>query len=363
MSRPVDPAGEPLLAVEGLTVSVRTRSGVAHIVRDVSFSVAPGDFLGIVGESGSGKSMTLMNLLRLTHNPNITVSGHVWFRGEDLLTVTKKRLQEIRGGEIAVIFQDAMTALTPVYTVGWHIAEQIRAHRDVSRSESRRRAVDLLREVGIPAPEVRANAYPHELSGGMRQRAVIAMALACDPSVLLADEPTTALDVTTQAQILDLITRLQERHRSAIIFVTHDVGLISQSSNRLMVMYAGRIVEAGATKEVITNPQHPYTWGLLGSIPRQGVTRRDARLVSIQGVPPSPLTPIRGCAFASRCAFVHDKCVDQPAFTPVPGQPDHSDACWLPRERREALRTEVMADDYSLGHTVDAVDGREVDHG
>ncbi|WP_222432190.1 ABC transporter ATP-binding protein [Leekyejoonella antrihumi] len=323
-------------------MSVRTREGTANIVRDVSFTVAPGDFVGIVGESGSGKTMTLMNLLRLTHDPNLTVSGHVWFGGEDLLTLSEKRLQEIRGGQIAVIFQDAMTALTPVYTVGWHIAEQLRAHQNTSQKAAHSRAIELLKEVGIPAPEVRVNAYPHELSGGMRQRAVIAMALACEPSILLADEPTTALDVTTQAQILDLMQQLQSRHGSAVIFVTHDVGVVAQAANKVMVMYSGRIVEQGPTQDVLATPQHPYTWGLLGSIPKRGATRRTVRLVSIPGVPPSPLTTHDGCAFADRCAFVHERCVEQPPLVALAKHPDHSDACWLPRSDRESLRARVL---------------------
>ena len=330
------------LRVESLTIDIRTKSGVAHIVQDVSFTVAKGEFVGIVGESGSGKSMTLMNLLRLIDNPNLNVSGHVWFDGEDLLALPAKRLREIRGGKIAMIFQDAMTALTPVYTVGWHIAEQLRAHRALSRRAARERAIELLTEVGIPSPELRVDSFPHELSGGMRQRAVIAMALACDPKVLLADEPTTALDVTTQAQILDLIRRLRTVHGSAVVFVTHDIGVISDSADSILVMYAGRVVEQGRTVDVLAAPQHPYTQGLLGSIPTPGASRLTSQLVSTDGAAPTPSEQVVGCAFRPRCAYAFDKCFTVPALRPREGQADdHRDACWLQRQAQMDLRIEA----------------------
>jgi peptide/nickel transport system ATP-binding protein len=324
---------EPLLDVRDLRVTFRTRRGTVTAVDGLSFTVGPGEVLGIVGESGSGKTVSVMSILKLIRDPNARVSGAVSFNGRDLLALTDKELRTVRGRDIAMIFQDPMTALTPVYTVGWHIAEQLRAHDPVSRSEARQRAVRLLDEVGIPNPEQRVDNYPHEFSGGMRQRAVIAMALACNPKLLIADEPTTALDVTTQAQILDLMRRLRETHGSSILVITHDMGVVSEIADQVLVMYGGRAIEQGPKTDVFRHPRHPYTWGLLGSVPR--VTgARISRLAAIPGSPISPFDVPAGCAFASRCRFRHAACDERPALR----GDAHRDACWLPRDGRDELR-------------------------
>lgn len=277
---------EPLLDVRDLRVSFRTRQGLVTAVDSLSFSVAPGEVLGVVGESGSGKSVSMLAVLRLLTNPNVSVSGEVLFRGRDLLTLPEKEMRAVRGREIAMVFQDPMTALTPVYTVGWQIAEAIRAHEQVSRKEAHARAVRLLSDVGIPDAASRVNAYPHEFSGGMRQRAVIAMALSCSPSLLIADEPTTALDVTVQAQILDLMRDLNAGG-SAMVLITHDMGVVSQIADRVLVLYGGRAAEEGPRRAVFHGPRHPYTWGLLDSVPRVGGPRL-RRLPTIAGVPVAP---------------------------------------------------------------------------
>jgi peptide/nickel transport system ATP-binding protein len=327
---------EPLLDVRDLRVTFRTRRGTVTAVDGLSFTVGPGEVLGIVGESGSGKTVSVMSILKLIRDPNASVSGTVAFNGRDLLTLTDKELRAVRGRDIAMIFQDPMTALTPVYTVGWHIAEQLRAHDPVSRSEARQRAITLLDEVGIPNAAQRVDSYPHEFSGGMRQRAVIAMALACNPKLLIADEPTTALDVTTQAQILDLMRRLRETHGSSILVITHDMGVVSEIADQVLVMYGGRAIEQGPKTEVFRRPRHPYTWGLLGSVPR--VTgARIRRLAAIPGSPISPLDVPAGCAFAPRCGFRHAACDDRPELR----GDAHRDACWLPRDGRAELRAEA----------------------
>jgi peptide/nickel transport system ATP-binding protein len=328
---------EPLLDVRDLRVTFRTRRGVVTAVDGLSFAIGPGEVLGIVGESGSGKTVSVMSILKLIRDPNASVSGTVSFNGRDLLALSDKELRAVRGRDIAMIFQDPMTALTPVYTVGWHIAEQLRAHDPVSRSEARKRAITLLDEVGIPNPAQRIDSYPHEFSGGMRQRAVIAMALACNPKLLIADEPTTALDVTTQAQILDLMRRLRETHGSSILVITHDMGVVSEIADQVLVMYGGRAVEQGPKTQVFRHPRHPYTWGLLGSVPR--VTgARIRRLAAIPGSPISPLDVPAGCAFAPRCRFRHAACDDRPELR---GDDGHRDACWLPRDGRDELRAEA----------------------
>ena len=324
---------EPLLEVEDLRVSFRSRRGTAVAVDGLSFSLAPGEVLGVVGESGSGKSVSMMSMLGLIRDPNCTVEGSARFRGSDLVTMADKDLRVLRGRDIAMIFQDPMTSLTPVYTVGWHIAEQIRVHRSVSKARARARAIELLAEVGIPDPARRIDDYPHQFSGGMRQRAVIAMGLANNPSLLIADEPTTALDVTTQAQVLDLLRRLRRDHGSSIILITHDMGVVSQLADRVLVMYAGRAAEEGPRQEVFHHPRHPYTWGLLGSVPRARAPRV-RRLAAIPGSPASALAVPSGCAFAPRCRFAHDRCAERP---PLAGA-DHLDACWLPQDRRHELR-------------------------
>ncbi|WSQ06498.1 ABC transporter ATP-binding protein [Streptomyces sp. NBC_01231] len=332
---------EPLLDVRDLRVSFRTRQGSVTAVDGLSLSVAPGEILGVVGESGSGKSVSMLAVLRLLTNPNVTVSGEVRFRGRDLLALPDKEMRAVRGREIAMVFQDPMTALTPVYTVGWQIAEQIRAHDRVSRREALARAVRLLSDVGIPDAASRVHAYPHEFSGGMRQRAVIAMALSCDPALLIADEPTTALDVTVQAQILDLMRELNGRG-SAVVLITHDMGVISQIADRVLVMYGGRAAEEGPRRAVFHGPRHPYTWGLLDSVPRVGGARL-RRLPTIAGVPVSPGALPQGCAFAPRCRLRHDRCTELPALAAGDGDATHRDACWLPPDDRGSLRLTARA--------------------
>jgi len=335
-----EPAIEPLLDVRNLSVRFRTRQGEVTAVDNLSFSVAPGAVLGIVGESGSGKSVTCLAILRLLTDPDVTITGEVRFRGRDLLQLEDRQLRSVRGREIAMIFQDPMTALTPVYTAGWHIAEQIRAHEKVTRKAARDRAIQLLDEVGIPNPERRVDAYPHQFSGGMRQRVVIAMALACNPALLIADEPTTALDVTIQAQILELMQRLRRDHGSSILLITHDMGVVSQIADDVLVMYGGRAAEFGSRRAVFHRAAHPYTWGLLSSIPRTD-RARTRRLAAIPGQPISPLHLPPGCRFAPRCHFVHEACLEQPKL--VRREPDHADACWLPLGDRPALRQQSDA--------------------
>jgi peptide/nickel transport system ATP-binding protein len=328
---------DALLEVSDLRVTFRTRRGTVTAVDGLSFTVDAGDVLGIVGESGSGKSVSMLSILKLIRDPNATVSGSVLFRGRDLLALADRQLREIRGRDIAMIFQDPMTALTPVYRVGWHIAEQIQAHERVTKRAARDRAVQLLAEVGIPDPARRVDSYPHEFSGGMRQRAVIAMALACNPALLIADEPTTALDVTTQAQVLDLMRRLRRTHGSAIVIITHDMGVVSEIAERVLVMYGGRAVERGPKSEVFRRPRHPYTWGLLDSVPR--ITgARVRRLPAIAGAPADPLDIAAGCAFAPRCRLRHAACDVRPELL---GYGGHLDACWLPADGRPALREET----------------------
>ncbi|MGH9019929.1 MAG: ABC transporter ATP-binding protein [Acidimicrobiales bacterium] len=325
-----------LLEVDDLRVSFATRGGVVRAVDGLSLSVGRQEVLGVVGESGSGKSVAMYSVMGLVRDANVTISGAVRFQGREILGLPDDEMRSIRGAEVAMVFQDPMTALTPVYTVGWQIVEQIRAHEEVSKAEARRRAVDLLGEVGIPDPARRVNLYPHEFSGGMRQRVVIAMALSCHPKLLIADEPTTALDVTTQAQILDLMKRLQETYGSSIVLITHDMGVISEMADRVVVMYAGRPVEVGTRREVIREAHHPYTWGLLGAVPR--VETKRSRLVTIPGTAVSPLDLPAGCAFAQRCAYRFDACDERPSLEGAGG---HLDACWLPAERKVDSRRRV----------------------
>ncbi|MGP4043063.1 ABC transporter ATP-binding protein [Streptomyces sp. 2A115] len=337
---PSEPS-QPLLDVRNLRVSFRTRRGQVTAVDGLSLSVAPGEILGVVGESGSGKSVSMLAVLRLLTNPNVTVTGEVLFRGRDLLTLPDKQMRAIRGREIAMVFQDPMTALTPVYTVGWQIAEQIRAHEPVSKKAAHARAVELLSDVGIPDAASRVNAYPHEFSGGMRQRAVIAMALACGPALLIADEPTTALDVMIQAQILDLMRDLNARG-SAVVLITHDMGVVSEIADRVLVMYGGRVAEEGPRQAVFHGPRHPYTWGLLDSVPRVGGPRL-RRLPTIAGMPVSPDDLPEGCAFAPRCPARHARCDERPELSAGAGDTTHRDACWLPPHDRASLRLTTRA--------------------
>ncbi|GAA1033833.1 MULTISPECIES: ABC transporter ATP-binding protein [Amycolatopsis] len=330
---------EKVLSAEGLTVEFRTRGGLVRVVDDVSFELRAGETLGVVGESGSGKSVSMLALLGLIRDGNAVVSGRVLFDGQDLLALPAKSMRDYRGDKIAMIFQDPMTSLNPVYRVGWQIAEQIRQHRRIGMRAARRRAVELLEMVGIPSPGARARDYPHQFSGGMRQRVMIAMALSCEPDVLIADEPTTALDVSVQAQILRIIRDLSARTGTSVILITHDLGVLAGIASRVQVMYAGRIVEQAPTAQLFARPQHPYTVGLLGSIPRLDVPR-PARLPSIEGLPPlaSDLGP--GCAFAPRCPDAEAVCLEQRPVL-LPSAQEHFDACLLrhastPDEKRTA---------------------------
>ena len=322
---------DTLLEVKNLHVTFETRRGLVRAVNDLSFSLKKGETLGIVGESGSGKSVSMNAVMGLLRDSNSTISGEVFFNGEDLLKKSDDQMRTIRGKEISMVFQDPMTALTPVYTVGWHIVEQIRLHTALSKEAARKRAIEILDEVGIPDPGRRVDQYPHEFSGGMRQRAIIAMALSLNPSLLIADEPTTALDVTIQAQILDLLKRLQKQHNSSIIIITHDMGVVSEIADEVLVMYAGRPVERASKKALFANPQHPYTQGLMNSVPRLD---RDSssRLEAIPGQPASLLNLPQGCSFSNRCSKVHEACSIRPEF--ISDTSGHGAACFLVSERR-----------------------------
>ncbi|MGW1725632.1 ABC transporter ATP-binding protein [Streptomyces sp. NPDC002306] len=299
---PAPTGPESFLSVRDLRVQFSTEDGIVKAVDGLSFDVERGKTLGIVGESGSGKSVTNLTVLGL-HNPrSTTIDGEIILDGKELVTATEKELEQLRGNKMAMIFQDPLTALSPFYTVGRQLSEPYMKHTGASKKEAKDRAVQMLEKVGIPQPKVRFDDFPHQFSGGMRQRAMIAMALMCDPDLLIADEPTTALDVTVQAQILDLLKDLQQEFGSAIIFITHDLGVISNMADDLLVMYAGRAVERGSVREVMREPRHPYTWGLLSSMPRLD-SDVDEALTPIPGSPPSLLNPPTGCPFHPRCAF------------------------------------------------------------
>jgi len=331
---------EPLLEVEDLSVHFATEDGLVRAVDGVSFDLKRGEVLGIVGESGSGKSVTAMTIMGLTRGVNARFGGSVRYAGKDLLQISDTEMQDYRGNEIGMIFQDPMTSLNPVYRVGEQISEAIRAHEKVDKRGARRRSVELLKQVGIPNPESRVDDFPHQFSGGMRQRAMIAMALSCNPAILIADEPTTALDVTIQAQIIELIGRLKDDFDSAVIMITHDLGVVADIADDIMVMYAGRVVERGATRDVFYDPQMPYTWGLLGSIPRLDRPRPE-RLYSIKGTPPSLINAPRGCKFRPRCPHAFEKCQEEPRLEQRVETPGHLDRCWLDvdfkREHRGAM--------------------------
>jgi peptide/nickel transport system ATP-binding protein len=328
---------EALLQVENLRVEFHTDDGIVHAVDGVSYEVRPGSTLGIVGESGSGKSVSALTMLGLTRSKRSKVSGRILFQGRDLLTLPDDELRQIRGDDIAMIFQDPLSSLHPFYKVGYQLMEAVLMHRSVSKSAARDRAIDLLELVGIPDPHRRVDAYPHEFSGGMRQRAMIAMALANEPKLLIADEPTTALDVTVQAQILALLEDLQQRLGMAIIIITHDLGVVAEIADEIGVMYAGRIVERASTERIFSTPQHPYTWGLLKSIPRLD-TPRSEELVPISGRPPSLINRPSGCHFHPRCPYVRDehKRID-PQLQEVTGEHGHLVACLLPQEVRKQV--------------------------
>jgi peptide/nickel transport system ATP-binding protein len=334
------PASQTVLSVEDLRVHFDTDNGVVRAVDGVSWSVGAGETLGIVGESGSGKSVTAMAIMGLVASPpGRFPSGRVLFRDEDLLTASPARLRTLRGKEISMIFQDPLTALNPVFKVGSQIAEVIRVHEKVPRAAAKQRAVDLLGEVGIPHPRGRAREYPHQFSGGMRQRAMIAMALALDPVLLLADEPTTALDVTVQAQIMDLLEKLQEQRGTAIVLITHDLGLVAGHADRVMVMYAGRVAEYADTNEVFYQPRHAYTLGLLNSIARLD-QRREERLESIPGSPPSLIRVPSGCPFHPRCGFATDVCRTEIPALIAQDVPSHLASCHHSDQVAEKARQE-----------------------
>jgi peptide/nickel transport system ATP-binding protein/oligopeptide transport system ATP-binding protein len=318
---------EPLLAVEDLKTWFHTDEGTAKAVDGVSFEVHPRETLGIVGESGCGKSVTSLSILRLIPEPPGEIAGgRILFRGLDLLSLSEKEMRKIRGNEIAMIFQEPMTSLNPVYTVGDQIGEVLRLHRDMSKHEAHERSIEMLRRVRMPDPEQRVDEYPHQLSGGQRQRVMIAMALACDPALLIADEPTTALDVTVQAQILALLNQLQDEYGMAIMLITHDLGVIAETAHRVVVMYAGIVAEVGTAEQVFGGPNHPYTEGLKAAIPKLG--ERIERLHTIPGSVPSPYEEIVGCPFQNRCPYVMDRCRREfPALYTL--GPAHEARCFL----------------------------------
>ncbi|MFD1020399.1 ABC transporter ATP-binding protein [Thalassobacillus hwangdonensis] len=318
---------EPILEVKDVHTHFFTKNGTVKAVDGVSFSVKPGETLGIVGESGSGKSITAMSIMNLIPSPpGKIVSGDILYNGESLLAKSQKQMRKIRGKEISMIFQDPMTSLNPVFTVEKQMVETIRTHEKKTKEQARARAVELLDLVGIPSPKERLRNYPHEFSGGMRQRVMIAMALACNPKVLIADEPTTALDVTIQAQILDLLNKLQKELGMAIIMITHDLGVVAEVCDRVMVMYAGKPVEFSEVNELFSEPKHPYTWGLLSSIPQ--IKERKDRLEAIPGLPPDLRNLPTGCSFAPRCAHVKEECLQvDPALTEE--QQNHFVRCLL----------------------------------
>ncbi len=328
---------DKLLSVEDLSVQFTTEDGVVRAVDGVSFDLEPGKVLGIVGESGSGKSVTAMTIMGLTRDVNARFEGKVLYKGTDLLEVSDSRLQAYRGKEIGMIFQDPMTSLNPVYRIGEQITEAIHAHQKIDKKGARDRAIELLHQVGIPNPEARVDDFPHQFSGGMRQRAMIAMALSCNPSILIADEPTTALDVTIQAQIVDLIGKLKDDFQSAVIFITHDLGVIAEIADEILVMYGGRVVEQGTKQDIFYDPQMPYTWGLLGSIPRLD-RPRVKRLHTIKGAPPSLINLPAGCKFRPRCPHAFEKCSEEPQLEQRVDAAGHLDRCWLDVEYKRANR-------------------------
>jgi peptide/nickel transport system ATP-binding protein len=316
---------EPLLKIENLKTYFRTEDGIVKAVNGMDFELYPGETLAIVGESGSGKSVTSLSLMHLLDENGYIPEGKIIYKGEDITNLSQNKMRKVRGKEIAMIFQEPMTALNPVFTIGDQIMEMIKLHLHMNDKDARDRAVDLLQKVGIPEPEKRIEQYPHELSGGMRQRAMIAMALSCDPSILIADEPTTALDVTIQAQILELMKKLQNDYGMAIIFITHDLGVVAEISDRAIVMYGGEIFEKGDIIDIFKNPRNPYTWGLMNSIPRIDVDKE--KLWAIPGSVPSALNFPKGCKFANRCFLATEKCnIEHPELQEV--RENHLSRCF-----------------------------------
>ncbi len=319
---------ELLLQLDNLKTYFYTEDGVVKAVDGVSFEIYKGETLGVVGESGCGKSVTSLSIMRLIPNPPGKIeNGHIWFEGEDLVIKSEAAMRKIRGNDISMIFQEPMTSLNPVYTVGDQISEAIILHQGLSKKEALEHAIEMLKKVGIPSPEKRVHDFPHQMSGGMRQRVMIAMALSCNPKLLIADEPTTALDVTIQAQILELMKGLKDEFETAIMLITHDLGVVAEVCDRVAVMYAGKVVEYSDAKTVFGNPQHPYTWGLLKSIPK--LDSEVERLLVIEGVVPNPLYLPEGCKFHPRCRFATDKCREsEPEIEDL--REGHSVRCWYP---------------------------------
>lgn len=343
--------GEYLLEVQDLKTHFKTKGGRVHAVDGVNFVIKPGERVAIVGESGCGKSVTALSIMRLVAQPpGEYAGGSIFFEDKDLLTTPENTMRKIRGGQIGMIFQDPLTCLNPTMTVGNQIAEGLKIHLKMTDSEARRRSISLLEQVGIPDVANRINSYPHQFSGGMRQRVMIAISLACNPKLLIADEPTTALDVTVQAQILELISSVCNEFGTALILITHDLGVVAGMTDRVIVMYAGKVVEEAPTEELFANPRHPYTLGLLNSVPRLD-EKRHAELRTIEGAPPDLLHPPTGCRFMPRCFYAHNKCREEPPLDSLPGKSNHSKACWFDvtdpqvrayAERRRLARVEAQ---------------------
>jgi len=343
--------GEYLLEVQDLKTYFKVRAGRVRAVDGVSFGVKPGEKVGVVGESGCGKSVTALSIMRLLPQPAGEIAGgSILFDDQDLLDLSEKEMRRVRGGKIGMIFQDPLTCLNPTMTVGKQIGEALRIHLKLDKDEAQKRAISLLEQVGIPAAAERVDSYPHQFSGGMRQRVMIAIALACNPKLLIADEPTTALDVTVQAQILELISGVCSEFGTAVIIITHDLGVVAGMTDRVVVMYAGKIMETAPTDEIFANPRHPYTLGLLASVPRLD-EKRHSQLKTIEGAPPNLIKPPTGCPFMPRCAFARAICRTMPPLDLVAGKSDHLKACWVdvtdPREqayadKRRQVRLERM---------------------
>jgi len=350
--------GEYLLDVQDLKTYFKTKGGRVHAVDGVSFAIRPGEKVAIVGESGCGKSVTALSIMKLVAQPpGEYAGGSILFEDKDLLETQESAMRKLRGKQIGMIFQDPMTCLNPTMSIGKQIAEGLRIHLKLSEGEARKRAISLLEQVGIPAAAERINAYPHQFSGGMRQRVMIAIALACNPKLLIADEPTTALDVTVQAQILELISSICNEFGTSLILITHDLGVVAGTADRVIVMYAGRVVEEAPTEELFANPRHPYTLGLLASVPRLD-EKRQAELKTIEGAPPDLLKPPPGCPFMPRCLFARSICRTMPPLDPLQGNATHRKACWPditdPREQAYAERRRLARVEAQKAITAEA---------
>ncbi|GAC1356510.1 MAG: ABC transporter ATP-binding protein [Ktedonobacteraceae bacterium] len=350
--------GEYLLDVQGLKTYFKTKAGRVRAVDGVSFTVKPGEKVAIVGESGCGKSVTALSIMRLVAQPpGEYADGSVLFEDRDLLDLPESAMRKVRGGKIGMIFQDPMTCLNPTMTIGKQIMEGLQIHLKLSEGEARRRAISLLEQVGIPAAAERVNSFPHQFSGGMRQRVMIAMSLACNPKLLIADEPTTALDVTVQAQILELINAICNEFGTSLILITHDLGVVAGMADRVIVMYAGKVVEEGPTEELFANPRHPYTLGLLASVPRLD-EKRQSELKTIEGAPPDLLQPPPGCPFMPRCFYARSICRTMPPLDPLPGNAAHRKACWPdisdPKEQAYAERRRLARVEAQKAATTEA---------